>query len=183
MKPGVAVRCVDARPTSTTTQHNGRFVRVRAGLLARLFVCLLGLACSLVCLFVCLGLLACLLVCLFARACLLACSGGFIRLRSATPACRSRLLVYVFASPLARPFFVFVCLSEYSVARVLWSRLGAKLFVSAVGVPPVWAVDKLHANGIPVSTRPPWGAHSMAHSSAPFKYPWEYASSTPGSTP
>ena len=28
---------------------------------------------------------------------------------------------------------------------------GAKLFVSAVGVPPVWAVDKLHAAGIPVS--------------------------------
>jgi len=27
---------------------------------------------------------------------------------------------------------------------------GAKLFVSAVGVPPVWAVDKLHAAGIPV---------------------------------
>eukprot|EP00421_Protoceratium_reticulatum_P064502 CAMPEP_0168421184 /NCGR_PEP_ID=MMETSP0228-20121227/33151_1 /TAXON_ID=133427 /ORGANISM="Protoceratium reticulatum, Strain CCCM 535 (=CCMP 1889)" /LENGTH=357 /DNA_ID=CAMNT_0008435085 /DNA_START=67 /DNA_END=1140 /DNA_ORIENTATION=- len=27
---------------------------------------------------------------------------------------------------------------------------GAKLFVSAVGVPPKWAVDKLHAAGIPV---------------------------------
>jgi NAD(P)H-dependent flavin oxidoreductase YrpB (nitropropane dioxygenase family) len=25
---------------------------------------------------------------------------------------------------------------------------GAKLFVSAVGVPPKWAVDKLHAAGI-----------------------------------
>ena len=25
---------------------------------------------------------------------------------------------------------------------------GAKLFVSAVGVPPVWAVEKLHAHGI-----------------------------------
>jgi len=28
---------------------------------------------------------------------------------------------------------------------------GAKLFVSAVGVPPKWAVDKLHAHGIPVA--------------------------------
>lgn len=27
---------------------------------------------------------------------------------------------------------------------------GAKLFVSAVGVPPKWAIDKLHAAGIPV---------------------------------
>ena len=27
---------------------------------------------------------------------------------------------------------------------------GCKLFVSAVGVPPRWAVDKLHAAGIPV---------------------------------
>lgn len=27
---------------------------------------------------------------------------------------------------------------------------GASLFVSAVGVPPKWAVDKLHAAGIPV---------------------------------
>ena len=27
---------------------------------------------------------------------------------------------------------------------------GAKLFVSAVGVPPRWAVDKLHAAGIPI---------------------------------
>lgn len=25
---------------------------------------------------------------------------------------------------------------------------GAKLFVSAVGIPPKWAVDKLHGNGI-----------------------------------
>ena len=29
-------------------------------------------------------------------------------------------------------------------------RMGAKLFVSAVGVPPKYAVDKLHAAGIPV---------------------------------
>lgn len=29
-------------------------------------------------------------------------------------------------------------------------KSGAKLFVSAVGVPPKWAVDKLHAAGIPV---------------------------------
>jgi NAD(P)H-dependent flavin oxidoreductase YrpB (nitropropane dioxygenase family) len=27
---------------------------------------------------------------------------------------------------------------------------GARLFVSAVGVPPKWAIDKLHAAGIPV---------------------------------
>ena len=27
---------------------------------------------------------------------------------------------------------------------------GAALFVSAVGVPPIWAVEKLHAAGIPV---------------------------------
>jgi len=35
----------------------------------------------------------------------------------------------------------------------LWKQqveLGAKLFVSAVGVPPRWVVDKLHAAGIPV---------------------------------
>eukprot|EP01116_Phalansterium_solitarium_P003253 TRINITY_DN1400_c0_g2_i1.p1 TRINITY_DN1400_c0_g2~~TRINITY_DN1400_c0_g2_i1.p1 ORF type:complete len:390 (+),score=129.18 TRINITY_DN1400_c0_g2_i1:42-1172(+) len=30
------------------------------------------------------------------------------------------------------------------------TQSGAKLFVSAVGVPPRWAVDKLHAAGIPV---------------------------------
>jgi NAD(P)H-dependent flavin oxidoreductase YrpB (nitropropane dioxygenase family) len=29
-------------------------------------------------------------------------------------------------------------------------RNGAALFVCAVGVPPKWAVDKLHAAGIPV---------------------------------
>merc|ERR1719159_1023002 len=29
-------------------------------------------------------------------------------------------------------------------------KAGAKLFVSAVGVPPKYAVDKLHAAGIPV---------------------------------
>lgn len=29
-------------------------------------------------------------------------------------------------------------------------RSNASLFVSAVGVPPKWAVDKLHAAGIPV---------------------------------
>jgi NAD(P)H-dependent flavin oxidoreductase YrpB (nitropropane dioxygenase family) len=27
---------------------------------------------------------------------------------------------------------------------------GAKLFVSAVGVPPKWAIEKLHAAGIPI---------------------------------
>ena len=30
------------------------------------------------------------------------------------------------------------------------TRNGAALFVCAVGVPPKWAVDKLHAAGIPV---------------------------------
>ena len=29
-------------------------------------------------------------------------------------------------------------------------RNGAALFVCAVGVPPKWAVDKLHAAGIPI---------------------------------
>lgn len=29
-------------------------------------------------------------------------------------------------------------------------KSGAKLFVSAVGVPPKWAIDKLHEAGIPV---------------------------------
>ena len=128
----VASRCVEARrcrvlPSaheSTTMQHNG------------LLACLLGLACLFRVFFVAFGHaglpepFVCLVVWLFG--CLFAC---------------------VFASPLVRQFFVFVSSFECSVARFPdRSRLGAKLFVSAVGVPPVWAVDKLHANGIPVST-------------------------------
>jgi hypothetical protein len=40
---------------------------------------------------------------------------------------------------------------------------GAKLFVSAVGVPPRWAVDKLHKAGIPcMNVREPY--YSLTHS-------------------
>ena len=40
------------------------------------------------------------------------------------------------------------CPSE--VLLIIFLTLQAALFVSAVGVPPKWAVDKLHAAGIPV---------------------------------
>ena len=45
----------------------------------------------------------------------------------------------------------------------------AKLFVCAVGVPPKWAVDKLHAAGIPVmNVSPPPIAASPSRASRTF---------------